>query len=77
MTPEEKYKELFTKFNDAIPPNICEDIDDSIALDIKASKECLSIAVDEIIRIADFFKLYEETLYWQLVKKELTKNKNK
>lgn len=76
MTPEEKYQELFSKFNDAIPPNHQEDIDDSIALDIKATKECVSIAVDELIKVAKFFKLYEETLYWQLVKKEL-KIKNK
>lgn len=76
MKPEEKYKELFSKFNDAIPPNTCEDIDDSIALDIKATKECLLIAADEIIKITDFYKLYEESLYWQIVKKVMiTKNK--
>jgi hypothetical protein len=77
MTPETKYQELFSKFNDVIPPNHQENIDDSIAVDIKATKECVKIAVDELIKVAKFFKLYEEILYWQLVKKELTKNKNK
>lgn len=77
MTPEKKYQELFIKFNDAIPPNIQEDIDNSIALDIKATKECVSIAVDEIIKITKFFKLYEETLYWELVKKVIITKKTK
>ena len=64
MTPEEKAIELYNQMYD-------------YSLFEEEAKMCAIIAVDELIKVAKFFKLYEEILYWQLVKKELTKNKNK
>lgn len=76
MTPKDKYKELFVKFNDVIPPNFSEDIDDAIALDIKATKKCIIILCDEIInnmmlyyKNFDAGKPIHHKSYWEEVKK--------
>lgn len=54
MTPKEKAKELFLKFNNATlaydsGDHTAEGINESIMLMVKESKRCALIAVDEMI----------------------------
>ena len=72
MTPKEKYQELFVKFN--VPPNYSENIDDSIALDIKATKQCVLIAVDEILDVLNGEEFSRNAIvFWEEVKAKIEK----
>lgn len=51
MTPKEKAEELFTKFNDVIPPNSEDDIVGFMKKDREASIKCAIIAVEEILEL--------------------------
>jgi hypothetical protein len=76
MTPKEKAKELFNKFQKPI------DLLHKYPMCFDTSKQCALIAVDEIIQqweiidtyIADFGgKLNQSLKYWEKVKQEIEK----
>ena len=64
MTPQEKAQELADKYWDL---NYGWD---GVTKD-QWAKDGALIAVDEILKVATFFKLGEETLYWERVKHEI------
>ena len=69
LTPKEKAKELFSKYQNIYLT------EDSMGIDDKLSKECALIAVNEIIKIKLlwFQKDTEYLDFWQEVKEELLK----
>ena len=66
MTPKEKATELVDKFHIKV-----HDRDGTSAMNEFEAKQCVLVAVDEIIDVATFFYLYEEKEYWDKVKKEI------
>jgi hypothetical protein len=78
MTPKEKAKELYNKFNPhSLNKNFYEE-----DVEVKSTKQCALIAVDEIInsnptsQLSDPFlgnRIYENVNYWEQVKKEIEK----
>ena len=74
MTPKEKAKELYNKFN---PHCLFKNFygDD---VEIQSTKQCALIAVDEIIDICseDESAIITQLQYWQEVKNELLKQQN-
>ena len=72
MTPKEKAKELYFKFYSKIPS-----IQDEGETQYEASKQCVLIAVDEILKsnptIIDCDKTELNYKYWQEVKQEIEK----
>lgn len=72
MTPQEKAKELFSKYQNI---NLTED---SMGIDDEIAKECAIIAVDEILYLMmvklKWSKEYNGNVhYWQEVKEEIEK----
>ena len=69
LTPKEKAKELFSKYQNIY---ITED---SMGIDDELAKQCASIAVDEIIsiKLLWFQKDTEHLDFWKEVKEELLK----
>ena len=69
LTPKEKAKELFSKYQNIYLTEGSMGIDDELA------KQCASIAVDEIISIKPlwFQKDTEHLDFWKEVKEELLK----
>ena len=69
LTPKEKAKELFSKYQNIYLT------EDSMGIDDELSKECALIAVDEIIsiKLLWFQKDTEHLDFWKEVKKELLK----
>lgn len=68
MTAKEKAKELFNKYCYAIRT---EETDSGYFTNVIYAKQCVLIAVDEILK-ESMDDLYSER-YWQEVKKELEK----
>lgn len=73
MTPQDKAKELTSKFNDHVNPYIGSGMlsnthDDSAIL--WQSKQCALIAVEEILKISNGPSSFK---YWQEVKLEIEK----
>jgi hypothetical protein len=64
MTPKEKAKELFDKFEDKL-------ISSHTIFLGEAKKECALIAVNEILNLP--FEFQSERKYWQEVKQEIEK----
>jgi hypothetical protein len=73
MKVGDKVKELFDKFLDVIPPNQEKDINKFISIDIRCTKQCALIAVDEIIKIEKHHCHNLWVDYWQEVKQEIEK----
>ena len=69
LTPKEKAKELFSKYQNIYLT------EDSMGIEDELSKECALIAIDEIIKIKLlwFQKDTEYLDFWQEVKQELLK----
>ena len=69
LTPKEKAKELFSKYQNIYLT------EDSMGIDDELSKECALIAVDEIIsiKLLWFQKDTEHLDFWKEVKEELLK----
>ena len=69
LTPKEKAKELFSKYQNIYLT------EDSMGIDDELSKECALIVVDEIIsiKLLWFQKDTEHLDFWKEVKKELLK----
>ena len=68
MTPKEKAKELFDKFNYFLP--------DAVEINKEHIKYCASIVVDEILNKIDFTSMLngnDDYNYWQEVKQEIEK----
>jgi hypothetical protein len=64
MTPKEKAKQLFDLMFEEIYNKGMYD-------DLFRAKQCSLIAVDELIKVATFFNLGEELLYWEEVKQQI------
>lgn len=75
MTPKEKAKELYKKFSEEIPANICENIYEFVDVDKRATKKCASISVEEILNDDWYIATREDLIarkeYWEEVKKEI------
>ena len=71
LTPKEKAKELFSKYQNIYLT------EDSMGIDDELAKQCASIAVDEIIsiKLLWFQKDTEHLDFWKEVEKELLKIK--
>ena len=69
ITPKEKAKELFSKYQNIYLT------EDSMGIDDELAKECALIAIDEIIKIKLlwFQKDTEYLDFWKEVKEELLK----
>ena len=69
LTPKEKAKELFSKYQNIYFT------EDSMGIDDELAKECALIAIDEIIKIKLlwFQKDTEYLDFWKEVKEELLK----
>ena len=69
LTPKEKAKELFSKYQNIYLT------EDSMGIDDELSKECALIVVDEIIsiKLLWFQKDTEHLDFWKEVKEELLK----
>ena len=69
LTPKEKAKELFSKYQNIYLT------EDSMGIDDELSKQCTLITVDEIIsiKLLWFQKDTEHLDFWKEVKKELLK----
>ncbi len=69
ISPQEKAKELFSKYQNIYLT------EDSIGIDDELAKECALIAIDEIIKIKLlwFQKDTEYLDFWKEVKEELLK----
>ena len=69
LTPKEKAKELFSKYQNIYLT------EDSMGIDDELAKQCALIAVDEIIsiKLLWFQKDTEYLDFWQEVKEELPK----
>lgn len=71
MTPQEKAKELFDKYCYAIRT---EENESGYFTNVKHSKECALISVEEILQEIDNTTLScVQTEYWQEVKEEINK----
>ena len=77
MTPREKARQLIETFN-----HIDKYYYDESFKDTDLGKQCALIAVDEIIKLEPYnrkfrlfekAKFYDQTQYWQEVKKEIEK----
>ena len=69
LTPKEKAKELFSKYQNIYLT------EDSMGIDDELAKQCALIAIDEIIsiKLLWFQKDTEYLDFWQEVKEELLK----
>jgi hypothetical protein len=73
MTPQEKAKELVNKFI----MNVL-DRDGTSAMNLFEVKQCVLIAVDELIELSKYtYGYYEWDYFYEEVKKELLNVKNK
>lgn len=69
MTPQQKADELYSKYDDLLN----KDFMNPIVFDNQL-KQCVLIAIDELIKIACDYSDYDETVtkeYWEKVKTEI------
>lgn len=70
MTPKEKAAELFDRYRDIDMPSMCN----YATIGRVAAKECVLIAVDEIIgTLSPYFGDNNARSYWKEVKQEIEK----
>ena len=67
MTPKEKCDDLIKQYKPLVQFKM--GVDQSYVL--KMAKQCALISVEELIKVATFFKLGEELLYWEEVKQQI------
>jgi hypothetical protein len=67
MTPQEKCDNLINQYKPLVQFKM--GVDQSYVL--KMAKQCALISVEELIKVATFFNLGEELLYWEEVKQQI------